>query len=527
MKKGWKAGMAVALVVALALGGYFVFRGGVGSADAEASYTTLTISTGDLEKSVSGTGTLAVADSLDVALDFEVKPSQIVVKAGQRVAKGDLLATVDAAALASAVSTLESELTSLDSQLVKMEDGYSSTETIKSTIAGRVKEIYAEAGDYTLDVIGQNGALLLLSLDGKMKVEIETDQLALGDSVTVVDGEDTYTGTVESVDGKTALVTFSDAATGVDAAVTVQAGGKTLGKGKAAVNKPVEVTGSAGTVSKVYVSQNKKVYSGTSLFYLKNVPESGEYRALLNQRQAAYETLQAARAIQQKGGIISPEDGIVSAVNTAAGQAAEAGASLFTLYVGDSLEMVVQIDELDIQDVAVGQAAAIEMDAIEDASYTGEVTEISQIGTANSGVTTYDVTIRVEGDENLKIGMNGTATIIVERRTGVVLVPLIALQTARGEQYVWLKEDAAGAESGNPGVMTVVTTGLSNDTYAEVRSGLAEGDQVVVVRSESESGERFFEIGMGGGAMAGGFVSGGQQRPEGGGQGGMPGGSRP
>ncbi|MBS5645561.1 MAG: efflux RND transporter periplasmic adaptor subunit [Clostridiales bacterium] len=495
MKKGWKIGIALGVVTVLGVGGFFVLRS-QGQAGSKTTYTTVQVTTGDLEKSVTGTGTVAMADSLEIKENFDITITAWKTSTGQSVNEGDLLASVDIKSLSNTITSLESQLSSLDSQLTSAADSYSTTKTVTSTVEGRVKQIFAETGDRVSDVEEENGALITISLDGKMKVEIDAGDLAVGDSVKVADGDDTYTGTVASVaDGK-AVITFSDAATAVDAEVSVTQDGETLGSGKAAIHQPVSITAQSGTVSKVYVSLNKKVYKGTSLLYLKNVSESAEYTALLEEREETYEALQAAKKILQNGGITAPQAGIVSEMNAAAGQSAAAGTALASLYTGSELEMVVQIDELDISSVEVGQEASIAMDALEDKAYTGEVTQISQIGSTNSGVTTHSVTLRLTADEELKIGMNGTATIVVEKVEDAVLVPLQALQTSKGEQYVWKKDDTTDEDAGNPGTKTVVTTGLSDETYAQVLSGLAEGDEIVIVRTATENTGESFPGGM-------------------------------
>ena len=480
MKKGLKIVISLGVVTVLGVGGFFVLRS-QGQAGSKTTYTTVQVTTGDLEKSVTGTGTVAMADSLEIKENFDITITAWKTSTGQSVNEGDLLASVDIKSLSNTITSLESQLSSLDSQLTSAADSYSTTKTVTSTVEGRVKQIFAETGDRVSDVEEENGALITISLDGKMKVEIDAGDLAVGDSVKVADGDDTYTGTVASVaDGK-AVITFSDAATAVDAEVSVTQDGETLGSGKAAIHQPVSITAQSGTVSKVYVSLNKKVYKGTSLLYLKNVSESAEY---------------TAKKILQNGGITAPQAGIVSEMNAAAGQSAAAGTALASLYTGSELEMVVQIDELDISSVEVGQEASIAMDALEDKAYTGEVTQISQIGSTNSGVTTYSVTLRLTADEELKIGMNGTATIVVEKVEDAVLVPLQALQTSKGEQYVWKKDDTTDEDAGNPGTKTVVTTGLSDETYAQVLSGLAEGDEIVIVRTATENTGESFPGGM-------------------------------
>ena len=130
----------------------------------------------------------------------------------------------------------------------------------------------------------------------------------------------------------------------------------------------------------------------------------------------------------------------------------------------------------------------------------------------------YDVTLTVDGDEKLRFGMNGTATIHIEEREGVLLVPLTALNTSRGQSYVWVKdENAAGDE---PGVRTYVATGLADETYVEITEGLSEGDVVLITREAVGTEGTRMDFGgmlnlgnMGGGGMP--------SMPSGGGPGGQ------
>ena len=185
------------------------------------------------------------------------------------------------------------------------------------------------------------------------------------------------------------------------------------------------------------------------------------------------------------------------------------------------------VDELDIINVQVGQNADIAMDALTDKTYAAVVSKVSQIGTPNGGVTVYNVTLTIDGDENLKFGMNGTATIRIEELNDVLLVPLTALNTSRGESYVWLQSDSAYADE--PGVRTTVETGLSDENYAQVLSGLNEGDVVLITREASSSGTDSQSGGFDFGGMSfdiGSMPQGGGDMPGGGGNGGGRGGNR-
>jgi HlyD family secretion protein len=303
---------------------------------------------------------------------------------------------------------------------------------------------------------------------------------------------------VESVSGGNAVITFSDSKTLEGTDVQVIKNSVILGSGEAQINMPFLYTSTAqGRISKIYPSVNSSVGKRSSLFYLTQVPVSSEYGTLVSQRDDILQKLKEAEAVLASGTIVSPIDGIVSTAVTASAAETAANTSLASLYAGDAMQMVVSVDELDIIGVKVGQKVTIDMDAITDKTYDATVSYISQIGTSSNGVTTYSVTLDVQGDEQLKIGMNGTATIVVGEANGVVLVPIAALNTSRNGQYVWLYDESNAGGTQGPGVRTVVETGLSSETYAEVKSGLKEGDYVLVTRSaatNSQSGMQFMPI---------------------------------
>ena len=85
--------------------------------------------------------------------------------------------------------------------------------------------------------------------------------------------------------------------------------------------------------------------------------------------------------------------------------------TMCVIYDLSYLEMTLNVDELDILDIAVGQKAEITADAIDDQTFEGVVTSISSAGTTTGGTTTYPVTIRIDDTGSLMPGMNATAVI--------------------------------------------------------------------------------------------------------------------
>lgn len=169
--------MVIAGVAVICIGGIgAVVRGKLRSAKADSTVTdsmkSYEVKTGTISTTVSGTGTLAADDVENIDLLSLVAVDAVYVKAGDTVQEGDILASVDPVSVMTALKTLQDEIDDLDDE-IKDEQGENISSSIKSGISGRVKKIYASADDSVAEVMAENGALLLLSLDGKMAIDIK------------------------------------------------------------------------------------------------------------------------------------------------------------------------------------------------------------------------------------------------------------------------------------------------------------------------------------------------------------------
>ena len=486
----------------------------------DASATPYTVTRGNLSKTVTGTGTLSISQTENVALDYGVTVTEALAEEGDTVTAGQALLSIDTAALQTSIDTLQEELDSTVSQLAALSGSYSTTAYVKMPMDGRVKEVYIEKGQYLQEVMAEKGCIALLSLDGLMTAELAAPEgMAVGDAVKVAAGRSYADGAVASLTEGVATITFSDAYGSEGGEVTIFYQEEEIGTAVCHIHMPYQLTASEeGYIQTVYLEENGKKWQNNRVCYLTNVPFSGTYEALLSTQQSQLDQLSEMKALLTTGVIAAPEDGVVSSIVSPSAMEAEAHSTLASLYVGDQKEMVVSVDELDIINVQVGQNADIAMDALTDNTYAAVVSKVSQIGTPNGGVTVYNVTLTIDGDKNLKFGMNGTATIRIEEMNDVLLVPLTALNASRGESYVWLQSDDASGDE--PGVRTAVETGLSDENYAQVLSGLNEGDVVLITREASSSGTDNRSGGLDFGGMS--FDMGGTHQG-----GGMPGGGFP
>lgn len=196
---------------------------------------------------------------------------------------------------------------------------------------------------------------------------------------------------------------------------------------------------------------------------------SAEANLAYNQEQAGYRN------------VTSPINGTVNEVNvkngddlsriTGSGSNAQAA-----IVIGDmsSLEAQVQVNEVDISNVKIGQQATMTFDALPGFTATGKVLTIDSLGTVTQGVVTYNVTIGFDHlDPKIKPGMSVTANIITATQTNVLTVPLGAVKTdSSGQTYVEV------LKNGQPEQINV-QTGASNNTDIVITSGLNPGDEVV------------------------------------------------
>ena len=189
----------------------------------------------------------------------------------------------------------------------------------------------------------------------------------------------------------------------------------------------------------------------------------------------------------------------------------------------DTMSLAVSVDELDINSVETGQIAEVTLDAIEGETYEGTVTKVSsESSSSGSGTAKYEVILSVPKDDQMKSGMNASATIEVESKDDVITIPVSALQEKGNKVFVYTENSGDGTLSGEQ----EVTTGISDGTNVEITEGLSEGDVVYYQKTGNTSNGSGKDSGQsqgpGGDMPQGGDGNGGGPQDGNGNSGGMP-----
>ena len=469
------------------------------SASADLAYTQEKLGRRDIVNVYDGSGTINAADSYTVkslvtgtvlTADFEL---------GDSIQKGDVLYVIDS-------SDVEGDLESAQlsvSQAQRSYDDAADARNVRTKIGGEVSSFAVAAGDavqagQTVATV-RDTSVMLLAVDFPAA---EAQSFAVGQAAQVMPDTtfEVLNGTIRSVSGAdpsgdaslmtctvTIAVPNAGSLTTAQAAVAQVNGVSSLNSAHFAYQREETVVAAAsGTVSELCVREGSTVRQDDVLLRItgKDLDKQAQ-NAADNLRSAELRMSSAERNISHYT-IDAPISGTIVDKKVKAGDKLSANdtamQNLCTIYDMSYLEMKLNVDELKIRSLEVGQKVEITADAVPGETYKGVISSILVAGTTANGSTSYPVTVRIDDMGELLPGMNATAKITTASVKNVLALPNAAL--VRGS-YVLVSKDspsAANAETSMTApdgyVYVKVTTGISDDDYIEVKSGLQEGDTI-------------------------------------------------
>ena len=423
--------------------------------------------------SVSATGN--VAPEAEVKLSFQVSGTvaDVKVKAGDKVNKGDVLATLDLTDLQIAQQQAEATMSGADAAIA----------TANIAIA------VANAG-YSRTV------------DGARQSDVDSASASVNSAyqnyVKVKQGPhaEDYAGAVAAFKNTEAQLKQAQAA--YDRQYSVSPGGigaspqslaleqatNAWNQAKAALDKATKPSDSAALASAVNQlqaarAQLDKAKTPARQFDIDQAvaqqqqAAAGVKQAQIQKQQAELTLKQAKRRIDQAV-LLAPVSGLVKEINIKIGE--QAGLAPVTTLVDNSLLHIdVTVDEIDISRVKLGQDVNVTLDALPGRVFAAKVDRVAPTSHLVNGVVSYDVRVLLpNNDPDLRVGMTSSAAITLDRRENVLAVPNWAVRRDRkaGKNFVTLKEGDKTRE-------VEIQVGLRNDQFTELLSGATEGQTVV------------------------------------------------
>lgn len=224
---------------------------------------------------------------------------------------------------------------------------------------------------------------------------------------------------------------------------------------------------------------------------LRTLEESQSLRTNANEQdlrnselsvQAAQLGLERAQEDLLATTLLAPFSGVIASLAVSEGNTVNANAAVLSIIDDSSVKLEAQVDETEIALVSLGLSAEVELDAVSDKTFVGEVITISPAARLVSNIPIFDVTIKLDNTESLmRSGMTAEAEILIREVADTVSVPSRSLQTVRNRSYVSvLAED--GAFALQP-VKLVSTSGLNTI----VQASLPPGSEVLIPASEIQA----------------------------------------
>ena len=469
------------------------------SASADLAYTQEKLGRRDIVNVYDGSGTINAADSYTVkslvtgtvlTADFEL---------GDSIEKGDILYTID-------ISDVENNLASAQLSVEQAQRNYddiADMQNVRTKISGEVSSFAVAAGDavqagQTVATI-RDTSVMLLAVDFPAA---EAQSFVAGQAAQVMPDTtfETLNGTIRSVSGAdpsgdaslmtctvTIAVPNAGSLTTAQAAVAQVNGVSSLNSAHFTYQREETVVAAAsGTVSELCVKEGRTVRQDDVILRITGKDLDKQTRNAADSLRAAELQMSSAEKTISHYTIDAPISGTIVDKKVKAGDKLSANdtamQNLCTIYDMSYLEMKLNVDELKIRSLEVGQEVDITADAVPGETYKGVISSILVAGTTANGSTSYPVTVRIDDMGELLPGMNATAKITTASVKNVLALPNAAL--VRGS-YVLVTKDspsAANAETSMTApdgyVYVKVTTGISDDDYIEVKSGLQEGDTI-------------------------------------------------
>jgi len=426
------------------------------------------VARGDLLVTVSGSGNIETSQDANLSFGSGGRIARIHVEKGDRVAKGEILAELDLDSLELAKEQAEYVLTQAEVALTQA-------------------ELSQKTAEYELDnIIDQQDTLELALFNAQIDVRSARNHLD--------ETRDIYTWP----DIETAQKDVDNAKAFLQYALDRNLSDETIDYAQArldAAEAVLDAKRNAYDTEEVAIARMQlEAAELAEAQAQKNLDKLNQDITLKELRveaaraavgQAKQSVALARRSVEQaekdlkEAVIIAPFDGIVASVTAEEGDMIPSPTmsprQIISLIDPTSLELVVEVDEIDIPDVEVGQKVIITLDALPDREFDGVVATIYPLPTEVGGVIVYNIKIGLNVPENsgVRVGMSAETDIVLTSRTNVLLVP----------------DRAIGKDSeGNPIVNVVtgkaleerpVVAGISDGFNTEIVSGLQAGETVL------------------------------------------------
>ncbi len=465
--KLWQVLVLIVVGALTAAGGYFGYNYFLGSAKAEETPNrqVVQVTRGTLETTVSTVGSLTMPNQSKLGFAAGGTVTEVNVKVGDKIEKGEVLAKLDTSSLERAVEQARITLNTAEINLEEVRNPYTAADIADAEASVRDAQVSLDNARRNLQITQQG-----LTTSGGATTSRK---------ITDLENEVNW---YEANYGQ-ALVDYQEGK--IDEAKLGGAWNNLVTAKQKLEEAKLQLENSIATaLNNVAKAEDSLRKAEENLANKKAGPDPNTVK--IKENDVANKQVALEEALEQLQGatILAPFSGVVASVGAKAGEKVTTATAVVTLIDPNVIEVQGTVDEIDVAQVKAGQGVTITLDALSGVSLQGTVATVAPTATsasAQSGVVNYAVSISVTNpsqDVGLKAGMTASAAITVQRKENVLLVPTRAVRRTGGRQVVEVMVDGQTE-------LRVVAVGMSDGQQTEITSGLEEGEAVVVQMTTS------------------------------------------
>jgi multidrug efflux pump subunit AcrA (membrane-fusion protein) len=428
----WKSGL-IAIIVLSGIGGgtyWLVNR------DQTPPYSTTTVTRGDLNVSINGSGNLALSNTKNITYSAAAKVSSVLVVEGQTVSKDQALLTLD-------TSYFQTQLKSLQDALLQAQKALIQAQINVQNSQASLNKILVP---YSTDQIATAWDNVLID-----QAAILSDQANLSHAISINDTPNIQKWTAQ-----------------------LDKDQRTLNTDTATYQAMVNATPDPQQLSLAQL--NLQIAQSALIDAQNNVTNA----------QTAVDTAKAPPST-----LYAPFTGVVSTINAVAGNSYKTNETAMTMVNTGIITVNIQVSEANIFKIKVGQDASVTVTSTS-AVYPAKITFISSNATTSQGVVSYRVTVTLtqSGDPS-GVGGSPTQTGLSQLKAG--LTTIVGIVVAQSKNTLMLSNSAITTINGVSSVQVLgadgksstktITTGIGDISHTEIISGLSEGDTVIIPQS--------------------------------------------
>jgi HlyD family secretion protein len=450
----------IAIIVIGAIGGgvyYFKFSPASSAAVSASNpaYQTAVVKRGALTATISATGTARAEQTANLVWLVSGMVGKVNVVIGQQVKKDDILAVLDPTSLPQSLLQAQSDLINAQNALQNLYDqaGIQRSQAEKNLAVAQKALDDAQTRRYWVNSPTRADDFTIQKAEGDyyLAVQAVSDAQSDYDNTSMLD-----VSAPERAAAQSALGAAQERAQQLKWMLDYYRGAPDA--------NDIAQAEAALQVAKANLADAQRVYND-----VKDGPKASDI-------QLANNRITMVDAAAKIAHLDAPFDGTITNLDVQVGDMVVP--STFALRIDNlsALYVDLQVSEVDINHIQIGQPSVLTFDAVSGQTYDGQVTDIGRAGTTSGGVVNFPVTVKLtDADEKVKPGMTAGAVITVSQLSNVLIVPSRAVRTVSGKRVVYVLDNQKTLKP------VIIEIGSQADTMVEVTQGdLKEGDVVVV-----------------------------------------------